>query len=158
MQIKSKPITQEFPLITDPDKLARITIKQATFGEDKQRADSYAVSQRYWKEGVGMVIEQNENKARLIAREIYLTMIGGSGFLKDGKEVFAFKNGKLDMTEGEFYVQLDELDGGMVKEMSDCVYKVNPTWGTPSDASEAKKAAAEKETNDNERGEAPEGE
>ena len=158
MQIKSKPITQEFALATDPDKVARITVKQATFGEDKQRADSYATSTRYWKEGVGMVIEQNENRARLIAKEIYTTLVSATGFLKDGKEAFAFKNGKLDMTEGEFYAQLDELDGDMVKEMVDCVYKVNPTWGTPSDASEAKKTTDEKAKNDEERGETSEGE
>lgn len=158
MQIKSKPVTQEFALATDTDGVAKITIRQATFGQDKQRTDSYATSRQLWQEGVGLVIEKNNNAARVIAKEIYVTIVGATGFYRDGKEMFSFKDGKLDMTEGEFYAQLDELDGAMVKEMSDCVYKVNPTWGTPSDASDTKKAIDEKEKNDEERGETAVGE
>lgn len=143
MQIKKKPIIQEFLLKADPDGLATVTIRQATFEQDTIRSDAYAMRRTVWKAD-GAVVEENRNIARVYAKEIYATIVGATGFIDEKKkEIFAFEDGKLAMTETEFYEALGLLDSETVLEIRDCVYKVNPTWGTPRDASEQKKTEDE---------------
>jgi len=143
MQIKKKPVVQEFQLKSDPDGIATVTIRQATFEQDTIRSDAYATRKTTWTPE-GAVVEENRNIARVYAKEIYATIVGASGFLDEKKkEIFSFENGQLAMSEFEFNFALGLLDSETVLEIRDCVYKVNPTWGTPRDASEQEKAEAE---------------
>lgn len=143
MQIKKKPIVQEFPLKSDPDGIATVIIRQATFEQDTLRSDAYAIRRTTWK-AEGAVVEENRNIARVYAKEIYATIVGAIGFIDEKKkEIFQFEDGKLAMTETEFNEALGLLDSETVLEIRDCVYRVNPTWGTPRDASEQKKTEDE---------------
>lgn len=153
MQIKKKPIIQEFQLKSDPDGIATVTIRQATFEQDTIRSDAYATRRTIWR-AEGAVVEENRNIARVYAKEIYATIVGASGFLDEKKkEIFAFEDSKLAMTETEFYEAIGLLDSETVLEIRDCVYRVNPTWGTPREDKEKQQQEDEKkEIDESEKG------
>ena len=143
--LKAIPVAREFGLETDEAKEAIVTIRQATWGENAQRETIFAKQSMEWNDDDRGTVRQTFNwtQSQLIQKEIYLTLANVVG-LKiqqvdkhgepkgDPEELFPFvtANGKsrLALSEDEFYKRLDNVPDEMVKEIHQCVRKVNIQW------------------------------
>lgn len=131
MPVLSKPIYETFTLVNDPLH-ATVTIRQARFGEMRQRAETVS-KMRYMPQGSNMIYEQDFNTEDAKAYDIYLTLAAASNFLdEDGNEVLRFKrDGNVDrlaMTDRDFYRVLDNIEPAIVNEIYGYVLKVNPSF------------------------------
>jgi hypothetical protein len=137
MKVTSKPTMQEFELTTDPDGVAKVVIKQATFAQTRFRNELLSKRRYITEDEIGgrSAMEQDWNASDVMARDIFLTLADASGFpVDDGEELFKFREGKnglgvLDMNEITFGVKLGLLPDEVVEEIHDCVLRVNPQWG-----------------------------
>ena len=162
MRINSKPVTKTFPIKADTEEgCLTVTLRQATFGEDMERADAYAVQRTYYPTAIGerAYVEENRNRARSMAKEIK-SVLSGIGGLVDEKgnplDLFRFKEHrsgfmKVDMTDEQFTEALWSFPAEVVEEIHDHVLEMNPTWGKT-------RAQLEKEQSHGEEPKTPEGE
>lgn len=142
MILKSKKVTKTFKIKADEEGVLSVTFRQATFGEDMERADAYAIQKTFYPSVIGerAYVEENRNRARTMAKEIKSVMSGIDGLVNEtGKplELFRFrehKSGfmKVDMTDEQFIEALGEFTSEVIDEMHDYVLEMNPTWGKTS--------------------------
>lgn len=135
MRVLSKPVEKLFKLKTDPDGEATITVRQATFGDNKQIADLTAKTIRRWsdREAGPIELEQEFNYLEERALRIYLTVTNISGILDDetSQPLFEFKEfGKVSRPKSKdnFFGALEKLPNQVVEEMHQCVLDMNPQW------------------------------
>lgn len=141
MKVKSLPIKQTFDLTSDPEGIAKVTIRQAREDENIARQDMFSKITRVFDgEGVDgssqkVRVEVESNDLRLRRRECYLVLENVEGvFGSDAKELFRSANsgnGELvrnAMTETEFSMSWNQLDEEAREEIYGYVMEVNPTW------------------------------
>lgn len=137
VKVLSKPVTETFTLESDPDGVASVTIRQATFGDEKAVADLTRKRTRKWKEGVQEIaLEDEYSFPEEQSLKIYLTLADATGFFvvdKDGNEKPAFQFADFSgvsrpKNKIEFFATLDRLSPKVVEEIYEKVKKVNPQW------------------------------
>lgn len=138
MRIESTPLIQEFNLETDPDGVASVSVRQATEGENIQRAALFARTTRILEEadtGDTIKYEQEYNARQLRRKEAYLTLASISGIV-DEKDHEWFKSGpgkdgpriSNAMSEGQFNDAWDRLPGNVADEIIRHIHSVNVGW------------------------------
>lgn len=143
MRLDNLPLMETFDLKSDPDKMASVTVRQASEGEAIER--SQLLSRTRWVDnGMGeRAVEQDINYRRLYRREAYLTLGKLTGILvpdKHGNDVELFRHKETpygpkvsaEMSESEFNFAWDRLSGDMVREIVGYVHEVNPDWSRDS--------------------------
>lgn len=136
------PEEKEFPLLgADPSGETTVTVRQATMRENTQRADLWATASRIIRDGMGSEIElkQRISAPEIMAREVYLTMVGCNITIEDADErpIELFKFAKdtatgrpyLAMSEPKFLAAWGQLPAEIALEIHGKVIEVNPTWG-----------------------------
>ena len=145
--LKSIPVTQEFPLETDPEGKARVTFRQASWGEQAERETIFAKQSIEYDDDARGTVRQTFNwtQSQLIQKELFLTLSGAVDLMyqeynKDGepkgdpKELFTFLTSssgrsRLNISESEFLKRLsDYVPPEMVKEMHKLCREVNIQW------------------------------
>lgn len=134
MKILSAPITRTFNLQSDPDGLAAVTIRQATFAEDRERQELFAkIRMIFDDERRGQIVQENSpSTGEIMQLEIALTLAGAEGIEdEEGNPIFHFKEhaGVSRVAErGQFYRALGRLPGEAVREIWGYVREVNPQF------------------------------
>jgi len=136
----SAPIEKEFVLDkTDEiygekgDEPTRVSIRQATQADHERRSSLWdtltqEVEGEDFSNPDSVRIIQRLSVAELNRLEVYLTIVGCNIVKEDGKELFKFKNGKLDMSERAFINAWGLLPPIVANEIHEKVREVNITW------------------------------
>jgi hypothetical protein len=143
MKIATFPITEEFQLKTDPDEEARVYIRQAREGENTAREDMFSKTTRIFENPeIGTVafdgsvkLQSDQNPAKIRRKEAFLVMGKVIGITDEkGNELFRSEESidgpsvRAGMSETEFNRVWNRLPPEVAKEISEYIWKVNPTW------------------------------
>jgi hypothetical protein len=139
-KVKPTRVTQTFDLTTDPDKIARVTARQASWidlEEHRGLLGAFEQTRRERGGGTEVVFHFTPNEYQQISVELYLGLASVVGIEDEqGSEVFKSSANprtggmqiKNAMSLEEFKIALGMLDQEMVEEMHKCVLAVNPQW------------------------------
>jgi hypothetical protein len=138
MKISASPLMQTFSLESDPEGVAQVTIRQAREGENIERSELFARTQRVFDDTlVGTIrLETEYNQLRLRRKEAYLTLASITGIQDAETGDEWFRSGetvdgasiRAVMSEAEFNRKWGLLPPDMVREIVRLVHRVNPTW------------------------------
>lgn len=142
MPLKLESPVEEIINLVETDELfgsegTQVTIRQATMGQYKQRADYNAKRSSLLSVDGTIRSEYVYNDAELMELEVFLTMVDCNITYLNGEEVvplFKFKvNNKgqqhLSMTRLEFSNAWAQLPIECAREIHEAVIRVNPAWG-----------------------------
>ena len=133
------PIEKEFPLEKSDKQLGctgdptRVTIRQATQAEHERRSDIWAemtqevMGDRVSPDSIRLI--QRISLPELHRIEAFCTMSACNILDIGDKQLFKFKDGKVDMQENEFRIAWGKLDPMVVDEIHEKILEVNLTWG-----------------------------
>ena len=142
MKMQAQPLMQEFELKSDPDGEARITVRQATEGDNIARASLFAKTNRIINDetiGTNITLQTEFNQRELRRKEAYLTLGSVVGIYSEdveGEREEWFQNAqtadgpsvKAAMSENMFVRQWNRLPPEIATEISLRVRDANPTW------------------------------
>ena len=119
-----------------------IKIRQATQRDAEDRAAVFnRITSQYSQAGDGVVKEVREIPwTELTRKEVYLALAACNIETEEGKQLFKFKNDRVDMTLSAFGKAWGKLPPKICRKIHECVLEVNVTW---SGASEEMDEAAE---------------
>jgi hypothetical protein len=135
--VSRKAIVKDFILESDETGEAKVVIRQATQGDVVRRADLFSRATQVVSmtdaDGDTMRYEQQFNVHKQRRMEIYLTLVGASGFEDEkGKALFRVKQvsgeERIHMSEQEFNKAIDLLPPDVFLEIHKCVLDVNTMW------------------------------
>lgn len=129
-------VIEKFPLKTDPEGLAAVSVRQATTEDAIQRNDMFSKTRRIFVENdQEQVIEQDFNPREVRAYEAYLTLASVDGiFDQEDAPLFRHKSTKdgdrvkSAMSFDEFKVAWGSLPIEVSDEIVKFILKVNRTW------------------------------
>ena len=133
LKISKLPILKTFQLLegleVDPDA-PTITIRQATTGENRRRAELFSMASYIINDPElgANEIKQKINPMEIARMEAYLTLAGSTLCYDDDTPVFSFRNDKLAMSETQFNAVWDSLPANVTLLISNFVRQVNPNW------------------------------
>ena len=137
MKVLAFPTMQSFDLKTDPEGLAKITVRQASQGENILRQDAGSTRRQVWGDDTErMSIEFDYNGLELQRKEAYLTLALVSG-IEDEMGNVLFRSAETSrgprvsaaMTEDEFNAAYNKLPADVCEEIAGYVHEVNASWG-----------------------------
>lgn len=108
-----------------------VTIRQATTEADMAREAVYSEVTRVFDENAPVQLRQRWTMAELARREVYLTLAECNIVKDDGKPLFKFRDGKLNMQEYDFNDAWGLLPSDVAGEIHDKVLEVNIKWAGP---------------------------
>lgn len=136
--VNKRPIEKEFVLErTDakfgvsPDNPTKITVRQATTGENEKRDAFLSSFERSYEKADGdkvgyMRVRQSINYAQLRRLEVKLTLSSCNILNEDGSPLFQFVNGRV--VDATFDAAWDSLPPEAAEEIYEKVLEMNPTW------------------------------
>lgn len=136
MKQTTKSVEKTRMITSDPDGKLTVTIRQAAFGESRQRAELTA-GMRIVETGKDntLAMEQDVNQNDIKAKSIYLTLSGITGIEdEDGNVVepipFRKEGGKNVVAIGEaaFNRVISNWPDEVIDEIYDFVLEMNPQW------------------------------
>lgn len=144
MKVLAFPTMKTFDLKSDPEGVAKVTVRQASQGENIQRQDAGSTRRQVWGDDTDkMAIEFDYNFLELQRKEAYLTLASVTGIEDEfGNPLFrsaeTSRGARVSaaMSEDEFNAAYNKLPAEVCEEIAGYVHEVNPSWG-------GKKAKAE---------------
>jgi hypothetical protein len=111
------------------------SFRQASFRGNSRRRNIFSEWKRELNaDGKEIVIMRwSWDEVKLL--DIFLTMTACNILGMDGKELFRFKNNRLDMSEQEFISAVGELRDEVVDELHDKCLEVNSDWQVEGEVS-----------------------
>lgn len=138
--VNKKPVTQLFTLVktdeaygneqaeTDP---TTCVIRQASNGDNEKRSQMWDIVNHKFSLEDGNMVMQTIDYGKLRRLEVFLTLADCNFLANDGKPMFRFKDGRLDMTQDEFDRAWGSVtDKTFCDEVHEKVIEVNTTWNT----------------------------
>lgn len=131
MRLPTKPVLRTFKLVVFGfEGEAEITVRQATTGDVRQRADLF--SQQSFVLGSSMPeLRQRWNLAELQRYDAYLTLAGCTIVDEDGNPWFEFKDtpsGPRPVDQNKFYRAWDALPPEISSAIYEFILEVNPMF------------------------------
>jgi hypothetical protein len=137
MKVLSFPLFETFPLVSDDEGVAQVTVRQATEGENIERNELFSRTRRIYNDGKAEVtLEQDYNVRKLRRKEAYLTLgkVVGMVIESTGAELFKYADTgdgprvRMAMSEDEFNQAWNRLPAPVAEEIVGYVHNVNPDW------------------------------
>jgi len=135
LKISKMPLMRTFQLLegieVDPDA-PTITIRQATTGENRHRAELFSMASYVINDPElgANEIRQKINPMEIARKEAFLTLAGSTLTYDDDTPVFVFKDNRLAMSESHFNTVWDSLPANITALISKFVRQVNPNWAS----------------------------
>lgn len=133
IKIESKPVELEYQLKSDPDGEARVTVRQATTGDQIRLASLFQNQRQVWNDAVigEVAIEKKFNFPELKRMRAFLTITNVVGITDfAGRELFEFSETMPRRFKSEQH--FNEIWNSLPAELSDEIYqavlKANPQW------------------------------
>jgi hypothetical protein len=140
MRISAKPLMKTFALQADEEGEATVTIRQATFADEKHLGELSAKRIQHWDDQqVGSIkVEQEFNWREEVAWRIYYTIEDMSGiYIADskGNDVplmeFAQRGSIMrPKSKDHFNARIGILPTTVVDEIHEYVLEMNPQWAS----------------------------
>ena len=125
------PIVSTFVLLEiDPTGEAKVSFRQATVKECLLRDRRVYGEQKRTFSDDGLTLQNTISDLERGKIEVYLTLCGAEGLLKeDGEtEIFRFREGKLAMNQDEFGAAWDRLPPSVALLIHGRCLDANPDW------------------------------
>jgi hypothetical protein len=134
MAISIKPVVKTFKLLSDPEGVAEIVVRQATQGDAHKRMDLFKKSSRVYREDEWQV-NYEYNSLDQVEVEVWLTLESILGVVDDeGNELFGSHQVGSRMHSAPSLARFKELWNSLpvdvAAEIHDKVIEMNPEWGS----------------------------
>jgi len=133
IKIESKPVEIEHFLKSDPDGQAKVTVRQATTGDQIRLASLFQNQRQVWNDAVigEVAIEKKFNYPELKRMRAFLTITSIVGVTDSvGRELFEFSETvpRRFKSEQHFNEVWNMLPAELSEEIYQAVLMANPQW------------------------------